>query len=112
MPRIPFTLRIDKEERDALEVLSALVGRPVNQIVIDAVKSYLLKQTPNEVSMEARLERLRAYRRRDPEFREAIAQFVEAEVTVADPLEGKPFEEPEGGALGPVQNRIRELLRA
>jgi hypothetical protein len=35
------------------------------------------------------LEKLRAYRRRDPQLREAIAAFIDAEVTLPDPVEGE-----------------------
>ena len=111
MARVPFTLRIDKEERVALEHLSKIVGRPINQLLNDAIKNYLLKQGPRERSLETNLARLRAYRQQDPGFKRAIAQFVDAEVSNADPLEGEPFE---GNAevKGPVQSRIRELLGA
>jgi hypothetical protein len=46
MARIPFTLRIDAEERTALEHLSGLDGRPMNQLLNEAIKSYLSQQSP------------------------------------------------------------------
>jgi hypothetical protein len=42
-----------------------------------------------ERDLEASLEKLRAYRRRDPQLREAIAAFIDAEVTLPDPVEGE-----------------------
>jgi hypothetical protein len=111
MARIPFTLRIEREERVALEDLSKVLGRPINQLLNDAIKSYLQQRSPRERSLQANLERLRAYRKHDPKFQHAIAQFVEAEVNGVDPLEGKPFEE-QVNIEGPVQSRIRELLGA
>jgi hypothetical protein len=63
MARVPFTLRIDSEERPALQDLE-------------------------EPSLEPHLANLRAYRKRDPGFRRAIAAFVEAEASSDDPLEG------------------------
>jgi hypothetical protein len=63
MARVPFTLRIDSEERSALQNLK-------------------------ERSLEAHLANLRAYRRGDPGFRRAIAAFVEAEASSDDSLEG------------------------
>ena len=42
-----------------------------------------------ERDLEASLEKLRAYRRRDPQLREAIAAFIDAEVTIPDPVEGE-----------------------
>jgi len=116
MARIPFTLRIDQEERTALEHLSELEGRPINQLLNEAIKSYLIQQSPKETSLEANLSALRKYRKRDPGFQRAIAAFVDAEVSLEDPLEGKPVEgQFVGGQFqpaGPVQSKIQELLRA
>jgi predicted transcriptional regulator len=90
MPGIPFTFRIDPKERAALDKLSKIEGRPINQILNDAVKGYLRQQGPREKALEASLAELRDYRKRDPGFRKAIASFVEAEATIEDPVEGKP----------------------
>lgn len=116
MARVAFTLRIDAEERDALESLSRIERRPVNQLLNEAVRSFLLRRRPKERSLEASVERLRAYRERDPQFRQARKAFVEAEASVEDPLEGQPVKgnlvngriEP----IGPAQSKIREMLGA
>jgi predicted transcriptional regulator len=111
MARIAFTLRIDAEERAALENLSEVEGRPINQLLNEAIKSYLNRRGRKERGLEANLAGLRAYRKRDPEFQHAIAGFVEAEATLEDPVEGQPIE----GQLkpaGPVQSKIRELMGA
>jgi predicted transcriptional regulator len=116
MARVALTLRIDAEERAALENLSRVERRPVNQLLNEAVRSFLLRRRPKERSLEASLERLRAYRVRDPQFRQARKAFVEAEASVDDPLEGEPIEghfvngqvEP----MGPAQSKIREILGA
>ena len=107
MARIAFTLRIDTDERAALENLSQLEGRPVNQLLNEAIKSYLGRRGQKERGLEANLAALRAYRKRDPGFQQAIAAFVEAEATLDDPVEGR-IEKPE--PAGPVQSRIRELM--
>ena len=121
MSRIPFTFRIDAKERAALDHLSKIEGRPINQILNDAVKGYLRQQGPQERALEASLADLRDYRKRDPGFRKAIASFVEAEATVDDPVEGKPvvghfvngkFVAGKPQSAGPVQAKIRELLGA
>jgi len=116
MARVAFTLRIDAEERAALENLSKMERRPVNQLLNDAVRNFLLRRRPKERSLEANLARLRAYRERDPQFSRARKAFVEAEVSVNDPLEGEPIEgqlvngrvEP----VGPAQRKIRDILGA
>jgi predicted transcriptional regulator len=93
MARVAFTLRMDEEERAALEDLSRIEGRPVNQLLNDAVKSYLNRRSPEEQRLEASLERLRAYRKRDPGFGSAMAAFVQSEASLEDPVEGEPFED-------------------
>lgn len=116
MARIPFTLRIDAEERIALKNLSRVEGRPINQLLNEAIKSYLSRRGRRERSLEANLASLRAYRKQDPGFQRAIAAFVDAEASLDDPLEGEPIEgqfvEGQLKPAGPVQSEIRELLGA
>jgi predicted transcriptional regulator len=114
MSRTAFTLRIDAEERVALENLSRIEGRPMNQLLNEAIKGYLRQKGKKERSLEANLAGLRAYRRQDPEFRKAMAEFVEAEATLEDPLEGEIVEAhtAEAKAAGPVQSKIRDILGA
>jgi predicted transcriptional regulator len=88
MARTAFTLRLESDERIALESLSKIEGRPINQILNDAIKSYLSRRGEKERLLQASLERLREYRQRDPNFEQAIDAFVEAEMTIKDPLEG------------------------
>ena len=86
----------------------------MNQLLNEAIKGYLRQKGKKERSLEANLAGLRAYRRQDPEFRKAIAEFVEAEATLEDPLEGEIVEMPsaEAKAAGPVQSKIRDILGA
>jgi hypothetical protein len=69
-----------------------------------------------ERDLEASLEKLRAYRRRDPQLREAIAAFIDAEVTLPDPVEGELIDRRvspgEVEDAGPVQSKIRGILGA
>jgi|SRR5271169_2158151 len=116
MDRVPFTLRIGTEERAALKHLSKIEGRPINQLLNEAIKSYLSRRGRKERSLEANLAGLRTYRNQDPGFQRAIAAFVEAEASLEDPLEGKPIEgefvEGQLKPAGPVQKKIRDLLGA
>jgi len=116
MARIAFTLRIDAEERAALENLSKVEGRPINQLLNEAIKSYLNRKGQKERNLEANLVALRAYRKEDPGFQRAIGAFVEAEAKFEDPLEGEPiagqFVEGQFKPTGPVQSKVRELLGA
>lgn len=113
MARTVFTLRIDAEERNALESLSKIEGRPINQLLNEAIKNYLGQKGRKERSLEANLAGLKAYRTKDQGFRRAIMAFVEAEASVKDPLEGKPTEvEDSLKPAGPVQSKVREVIGA
>jgi predicted transcriptional regulator len=112
MARAAFTLRIDAEERNALKNLSKVEGRPINQLLNEAIKAYLRRKGQRERGLEATLKSLEAYRRKDPECKRAIAAFADAEASLQDPLEGEPFEKNEqsSGQPGPVESSIREVL--
>lgn len=115
MARIPFTLRIDVEEREALENLSEIERRPINQLLNEAIKNYLRQRGQKERGLETSLAGLKAYRKKDRGFRRAIKAFVEAEASVKDPLEGKPIEglfEDTSKPAGPVQSKVREVIGA
>jgi spore germination cell wall hydrolase CwlJ-like protein len=117
MARVPFTLRIDPEERAALENLSKVERRSINQLLNEAIKLYLSQPSGKEKGLEATLESLRAYRKRDPGFKRAMAAVVDAEARlINDPAEGEPVEgefvNGEFKPAGTVQRKIRELLRA
>src|SRR5438045_9374052 len=113
MARIPLTLRIDAKERLALESLSRIEGRPINQLLNEAIKNYLSRRGQKERTLETNLANLRAYRNQYPGFQRAIVEFVEAEASLDDPLECEPikgrFVEGEFKP-GPVQSKIRELI--
>jgi hypothetical protein len=114
--RKPFTLRIDAAERAALKNLSEVEGRPMNQLLIEAVKSYLSRRGRKERNLEATLAGLRKYRKQNAGFQRASAAFVEAEARVDDSLEGELMEgqiiEGRLKPAGPAQSRIRKLLSA
>jgi hypothetical protein len=113
MARIPL-LRIDAEERTALEKLSKVEGRPIDELIDEAIRSYLGRQGQQERNLEASLAALREHRRRDPGFQRGIDAFVNAEAGFEDVLEGEPlngeFIDGQFKPAGPVQSRIRELL--
>ena len=113
MARTAFTLRIDAPERNALKSLSKVEGRPINQLLIEAIRSYLSQKGRQERALEANLKTLREYRRKDPGFKRAIAAFVEADATQKDPLEGEPVEsgidEP-SQPIGALQSKLREVI--
>ena len=109
MARTALTLRIDEPERDALRRLSNVEGRPINELVIEAIRSYLGQKSR---TLEAHLKTLRKYRRKDPKFRRAIAAFVETETSQKDPLEGEPVEsdtDHPSQPNGELQSKLRKV---
>ncbi len=115
MSRVDLKVSIEAEEQVALENLSELEGRPVEQLLSEAIQSYLSRRG-QEDGLGATLAGLCTYRKRDPNFRQAIDAFVAAEAGLVDPVEGEPvngeFVDGEFKPSGPVQSRIRDLLGA
>ena len=126
MSRKATTVRIDPFAQAALENLSQVLKRPMNQLVNEAVKDYVERRRKEvERDLEATLTNLRAYRQRDPHFDETIAAFVDAEARFLgkeDPAEGKVIigklvngqlvEERAIEGASPLQAAIRRLLNA
>jgi predicted transcriptional regulator len=107
LDRKATTFRIDPVVRDGLFKLSALLGRPANQLANDALREYVDRRIGEvEDDLESTLADLRAYRKSDPNFDRAIAEFVEAEVNLKDdPAEGKLVE-----PVGPTEAKVLALL--
>jgi|SRR5579864_1906308 len=96
--------RIDPEQLKALENISKIQGLTVNELLRDAIKNYLNRR--DRSSLERTMSALRAYRQKNPGFKKAIDEFVEAEAILNDPLESGLMQE----QLGPVQRKIRDIL--
>jgi predicted transcriptional regulator len=107
MARKATTYRIDPVVQTGLSTLSKILGRPQNQLVNEAVRDFVARRSKEvEIDLEATLEALRAYRKSDPNFERAIADYVDAEASLKkDPAEGQRAED-----LGPAQKRVLELL--
>ena len=126
MSRKATTFRIDLATQAALENLSRVLKRPMNQLVNEAVKDYVGRRGGDlERELEATLRSLRAYRQRDAQFENAIAAFVHAEARLGreDPAEGKMVigklvegqlieEHASRESVTPVQAEVRRLLNA
>jgi Ribbon-helix-helix protein, copG family len=110
MKRSTATLRINPEQLKALENISEIEGLTVNELLREAVKTYLNRRDRN--SFEGTVSALRAYRKQNPGFKGAIDEFVDAEVGVEDPLECELIEAKtrEQYSAGPVQRKIRDIL--
>ena len=125
MLRKATTVRIDPLVQAALENLSRVLKRPMNQLVNEAVKIYVERRSREvEHNLEATLTSLRAYRKRDPHFQTAIAALVDAEAQLGkdDPAEGKVVigklvkgrlvDERTIEGASPLQAEVRRLLNA
>ena len=107
MTRKATTYRIDPIVQAGLALLSKVLGRPQNQLVNEAVRDFVARRSKEvEADLEATLESLRAYRKNDPNFERAIADWVDAEASLTeDPAEGHRAMD-----IGPAQARMIELL--
>lgn len=110
MGRSPSTLKINPEQLEALENLSKLEGRPVNELLREAIRYYLRRRYLN--NPEGTVSDLRAYRKQDPRFQRAIEEFGDAEARFEDPLEGELVESQsdDPNLAGPVQRKIRDIF--
>ncbi|MEA2691282.1 MAG: hypothetical protein QOJ16_669 [Acidobacteriota bacterium] len=107
MARKATTYRIDPAVQAGLSTLSKVLGRPQNQLVNEAVRDFVARRVKQvEVDLEATLESLRAYRKSDPNFDRAIADYLDAEASLQeDPAEGQRAVD-----VGPTQAKILDLL--
>jgi uncharacterized protein len=64
MPRKASIVRLDPESQTALANLSSLLGRPMNKLVNEAVRDYLLKESAAERELTSTLASLREFRAR------------------------------------------------
>jgi uncharacterized protein len=64
-------IRLDPESRAALATLSKLLGRPMNKLVNEAVRDFLLKESPVERELIGTLTTLREFRARSSARHEA-----------------------------------------
>jgi uncharacterized protein len=76
MARKASIFRLDPDAQSALLHLSRLLGRPMNKLVNEAVRDYLLKASPKERELEGALASLRAYRESGSQVREAPAPYL------------------------------------
>lgn len=118
MPHKATTFRIEPTLQTGLEQLSKILKRPMNQLVNEALKDYVIRRSQAaEQDLSGTLAALRAYRRRDPGFKAAITAAAKAEAKYGndDPVEGQVvIGELVDGRLveeaGPVQSEIRKFL--
>jgi len=80
MIRKASIFRLDPDTQSALAQLSGLLGRPVNKLVNEAVRDYLLKTSQKERELEGTLAGLRAYRARELQVRETANPYLSASV--------------------------------
>jgi len=118
MPHKATTVRLEPTLQRGLETLSKVLKRPMNQLINEALHDYVSRRSHEvEQDLSQTLTALRAYRRRDPGFKAAIAAVAkaEAEHDRCDPLDGEVVigELIEGRLAqdtGPVTAEIHQLL--
>ena len=110
------TFRIEPVAMEGLMKLSKILDKSLNKLANDAISEYVARRTlALEGELESTLEDLRAYRKRDPNFEQSFAKFIEAEIAVSakdDPAEGTVFiEEGEADKVGEVGSARRAVLK-
>jgi predicted nucleotidyltransferase len=76
MTRKASIFRLDPDTQSALANLGRLLGRPMNKLVNEAVRDYLLKTSHKERELEGTLASLRAYRERDLRVSETPTPYL------------------------------------
>ncbi|MBI2752542.1 MAG: hypothetical protein HYX46_03365 [Betaproteobacteria bacterium] len=107
--RVATTLRLDPALLSGLELLQQIQKKPLNRLINEAVRSYVARRSAEvEGGLQDILDRVRAYRRTDPDFERMWAEFVDAEARYGadDPVEGSTQK-----SAGPAQTLVRNLLR-
>jgi len=108
-PRIATTLRLDPALLSGLKLLQHLEKRPLNRLINEALRSYVARRSAEvEGGLQDILDRVRAYRRTDPDFDKMWGEFVDAEARYGaeDPVEGSTQK-----SAGPARTLVRNLLR-
>jgi hypothetical protein len=103
------TFRLDPSLQAGLALLAKVLKQPLNRLVNEAVRGFIEKRSAAvEADLRDTLRRLKAYRKMDPSFESAIAEFVDAEAAFAgeDPVEGR-----HESTAGPSQTMVHDLLR-
>lgn len=114
------TLRLAPEFEAGLGLLKSVLNVPINKMVNEAVGEYIQKRAAEvEIDLTGVLERVKAYRRADPQFKQALARLVKAEARHGgnDPVEGvvvdlDPPTRVRKSKAGPAQRMVRGLLKA
>jgi predicted nucleotidyltransferase len=89
--------RLDPEAHSALLHLSKLLGRPMNKLINEAVRDYLLKTSQAESEVAETLASLRAYRSRNLQVAEPVTAYESARA------------EPNAAAVGTAREFIRRV---
>ena len=101
------TVRLRPGLITGLSLLQRILKKPMNRMINEAVHRYVERQTSAvETDLQNVIERVRAYRRSDPNYKKLWAEFVDAEARHGkdDPVEGRIKN------AGPVQTRVRDIL--
>lgn len=112
MPRKASIFRLDSDSQSALAHLSKLLGRPMNKLVNEAVRDYLLKTSQAEREVEQNLAGLRAYRERDLQVAEPPAAYANARAEVDDdePIQGRiPRGKPDSKTLRAAREFVGQV---
>lgn len=109
----PITVRLAPDLQQGMDSLRLVLKRPVNRMIIEAVKGFIQIRTAEiGTDLAGLLSQIKAYKRRDPKFDAAFAEWASAEAKFGgqDPAEGVVEPETADAKVGPTQSLVRELL--
>jgi uncharacterized protein len=110
MPRKASLFRLDPATQSALSQMSKLLGRPMNKLVNEAVRDYLLKTSPRERELEGTLESLRAYRERDLRVAEPPVAYQGAELGNDEVAQGESAKgQHDSESIGAAREFVRRV---
>lgn len=84
------TLRLAQPLYEKLELLQEVLKQPLNRLINEAVNDYVERRMAEvECDLEVTLRRIKAARKKDPQFKRPVAEIVQAE---AQPAKDAPVE--------------------
>jgi predicted DNA-binding protein len=107
MAKAASTHRLDPEIQDGLSRLSGHLHRSKNQLINEALRLFIRQKNRElELTLETTLDELRAYRKRDPDFKQSIQAFVDSEARLegGDPAEGSLQRKSQSAVRGKIQS--------
>lgn len=92
--QVQYSLRMKRELYDEVKIISELSKSTMSKFILAAIRSHTARRRRKlQRSLTDSLRILQEYAKKDPEFKEAIQSFADAETSGdASPIEGRFFD--------------------